>query len=319
MNSRSKTFRFAAIGAVTLAVAATIFAQTQPPAPAPGAPQAAPEPQVDPNKVVIEVAGSKMTAGEFDAFLAALPPEVQAMAKGPAKRRIGEDLVKLKLLAAEAKKQNLDQTPQFKQQMELMRDNALAGALFSKLQGELVTDADVQKYYDENKTSFETVTASHILVGTGGQEGLTDEQAKAKAQELKKKLEGGADFAAIAKEASADPGSKDDGGALPPFTRGEMVPEFEQVAFSVEPNKVSDPVKTRFGYHLIKVNKREVTPLEEVKEEIVETLRPKKLETVVEELKKQANPKLDEAFFGPPLPAPPAQGIPGAPATPAQQ
>ena len=324
MKNFTKTFRFAAAGALSLAVGATLVAQTQQPggapgaAPggAPGAAQAAPEPQVDPGKVVITVGGSKMTAGEFNDFLSALPPEVQAMAKGPAKRRIAEDLVKLKLLASEAQKQQLDQTPKFKQQMELMRDNALAGALFSKLQTSLVSDADVQKYYDENKASFERVTAAHILVSPGGQSGLTEEQAKAKADDLKKKLDGGADFAAVAKENSADPGSKDEGGAMPPFTRGEMVPEFEEAAFKLEPNKVSDPVKTKFGYHLIKVTKKEASPLEEVKEEILETLRPKKLESVVEDLRKQANPQLDDTFFGPPLPATPAPGdAPVAPPT----
>ncbi len=262
--------------------------------------QAGNAPAVDPNKVVLKVGDSQMTAAQFDDFVDALPKEVQQMAKGPAKRRVAEDLIKLKLLAAEGKKQGLDQTAKFRQQMDLMRDNALAGALISELQGKLVTDAEVQKYYEEHKADYERVTARHILIATGGEKALSDEAAKAKADELKKKLDNGADFAAVAKAESADPGSKDDGGALQPFGRGQMVPEFEQVAFGQKEGAISAPVKTRYGYHIIQTQKMDVAPLAEVKDEITELLRPAKLEGMIEELKKAANPVLDESFFGPP-------------------
>jgi parvulin-like peptidyl-prolyl isomerase len=125
-------------------------------------------------------------------------------------------------------------------------------------------------------------------------------QAKAKADEIRARLQKGEDFAALAKANSSDPGSKEDGGLLQPFTRGTMVPEFEQAAFGQKENEISQPVKTRFGYHIIQTQKIETPPLAEVKEEIAESLRPQRLETFVEELKKQANPTLDETFFGPP-------------------
>jgi peptidyl-prolyl cis-trans isomerase C len=277
-----------------------------------GAPPAAAEqPKVDPNKVVLTVGESKMTAAEFDAFLQELPPEVQMMAKGPQKRRIGEDVLKLKLLAGEAKRQKLDETAKFKQQMEMMRDNALAGAIFKELQNKLVTDQDVQKYYDDKKGDFEKVTARHILI-MPGEDGVADEPAaKAKADALKKQLDGGADFAALAKANSADKGSKENGGQLDPFRRGEMVPEFDAKAFELKPNAISEPVKSKFGYHIIQTLKKDTPPLEEVKEDIIDQLRPVKLEQFLADLKGKNNATLDEAYFG--AAQPPAQ--PGTPAT----
>jgi peptidyl-prolyl cis-trans isomerase C len=286
---------------------ATLVAQVaKPAAPAPAASTVS----ADPNKVVLQVGDSKMTVGEYENFVANLPAEVQAMARGPAKRRIAEDLVKLKVLAAEAKKQGLDQTVQFKQQMELMRDNALAGALINSAQGKLVGDQDVEKYYNEHKAEFERATARHILIPVGGAGGQTDEQAKTKADAIKKRLDKGEDFAAIAKAESADPGSKDDGGMLQPFGRGQMVPEFEQVAFSQKDNAISPPVKTRFGYHIIQTIKKETQPLADVKDEIGEILRPQKVEAMVEQLKKDAKVQLDESFFGPPVAAPAPGAMP---------
>ena len=88
----------------------------------------------------------------------------------------------------------------------------------------------------------EEVPARHILVET-----------EDKAKELKEKIKSGGDFAALAKENSKDPGSKDDGGNLGYFGRGQMVPQFEEVVFKLNKGEVSDPVKTQFGWHLVKV------------------------------------------------------------------
>ena len=91
--------------------------------------------------------------------------------------------------------------------------------------------------------------ARHILLKTG--EGKDEAAVLKQAQELVTKLSGGANFEELAKEFSEDPGSKENGGDLGFFGRGQMVPEFEKAAFALQPNQISDPVKTQFGYHII--------------------------------------------------------------------
>jgi len=250
---------------------------------------------VDPNKVVLSVGESKMTAGEFEAIIATLPPDTQAMARGPARRRLAEELVKLKCLAGEARRLGLDQTARFKQQLDLLRENALAQAMMENV----VSDDDLKKHYDANQKDYEKVTARHILISTAPDKGMSDAQAKAKADDLKQQLDKGGDFAALAKANSADPGSAARGGELPALPRGQLVPEFEQVAFGQAVNQISQPVKTRFGYHIIQTTRKEITPFDQVKGEIAEHLRPQRIEQVIDDLKKKAQPQIDESYFGP--------------------
>lgn len=137
-----------------------------------------------------------------------------------------------------------------------------------------VTDEEIESYFEENKESFGTqdeVEASHILV--------EDENL---AKEIAEKLKDGGDFAELATEHSEDPGSAVNGGELGFFPRGEMMPEFEEAAFSMEVGAISDLVKTDFGYHIIHVtDKKEAkeATLEDNKEDIKEALFEEKLNT----------------------------------------
>jgi len=140
-----------------------------------------------------------------------------------------------------------------------------------------VVDRDLELYYQDHREEFrqeEEACASHILVkvkaGEAG-EGHPDEEAKAIAQGLLDQVKAGADFAALAKKSSEDQGSAANGGDLGCFSAGRMVPEFDDAVFALEPGKVSDLVKTSFGYHVIRLASRRestVEPLAQVKERI---------------------------------------------------
>ncbi|MDR4945188.1 peptidylprolyl isomerase [Neobacillus cucumis] len=142
-----------------------------------------------------------------------------------------------------------------------------------------ISEQDVKKEYENNYK--EEVRASHILVN--------DEKT---AKEVKTKLDHGEDFAKLAGEYSIDPGSKDKGGNLGYFTKGKMVPEFDNAVFSMAVGKVSNPVKTQYGYHIIKVTDKKINKFEDVKDEIKKELMMKKskpIDTMITKLQKDAD------------------------------
>ncbi|CAN8140047.1 peptidyl-prolyl cis-trans isomerase D [uncultured Thiomicrorhabdus sp.] len=155
------------------------------------------------------------------------------------------------------------------------------------------TDEAVQAFYDENKSLFatpETRSARHILIRT--QPGVDAEAALKKIEEIKAKVDAGEDFAELAKENSEDPGSAVSGGDLGNFEQGMMVPEFDQAVFSMQEGQVSEPIKTEFGYHLIKlekINERAVTPLVEVRDEVIAKYQAQQAERQFFDLLEQLN------------------------------
>ncbi|HTZ58814.1 MAG TPA: peptidylprolyl isomerase [Acidobacteriaceae bacterium] len=142
-----------------------------------------------------------------------------------------------------------------------------------------VSNQDIERYYQAHQKDFqvpEEVKVRHILIKVpAGADTKTDAAAKQKAEDLLKQIKAGADFAALAKANSDDPGSKEQGGELGMIQRGVTVPEFEKTAFGLQPGQVSGVIKTQFGYHIIKVEEKQTAhlrPLDEVKAQIVATL-----------------------------------------------
>jgi len=187
------------------------------------------------------------------------------------------------------------------------------------------TDAEIKKFYDENPSQFEEpemVRASHILLSTRDMttnKELSDEQKAAKrktAEDLVKRARAGEDFAKLAKEYSEDPGSKDNGGEYK-FPRGQMVKEFENTAFSLKTNEVSDVVTTQFGYHVIKLSEKypakkhdlaEVSP--KIKDYLVQVAIQKQAPEYLDKIQKDAGVEiLDESLR--PTPADVAASAPG--------
>ncbi len=161
----------------------------------------------------------------------------------------------------------------------------------------VVTEDEAKSYYSENEKNLEQVKASHILISPDTSDPNADPNqarasAKTKAQELLEQLKNGADFAELAKANSADPGSASNGGDLGFFERGKMVPVFENAAFELAVNQLSDPVETQFGYHIIKVTDRKNT-FGQFKDDILDMLKTKKMTELstqhIESLRAEAN------------------------------
>ena len=160
------------------------------------------------------------------------------------------------------------------------------------------TDAEIREAYEQRKDTFnasEQVNAAHILIKSEGS-GEADAAARAKAEALAAKAKApGADFARLANENTEDPSGKTTGGKLPPFAHGQMVPEFEQAAFSMAPGEIRGPIKTQFGYHIIKVDSKipaRTRTLEEVRGAIVSELTEKQTTAEMDRQSRELSEKL---------------------------
>jgi peptidyl-prolyl cis-trans isomerase C len=286
---------------------ASLLAQGLQPGPQAPAPPTAPAPVVPPDKVILVVNETKLTAKQFNDLVEALPEQLRNTARGAGRRDFAQNVVKVLLLADEGKSLKIDQTPEFKLQEKIQVANLLAGKTFSQLAENLkLEDADEHAFYDAHKQDYEQVRARHILIRAAGspsaaevgRKELSDAEALAKAQDIRKKLAAGADFATLAAQESDDPGTKGKGGDLSFFKHGQMVPPFDQAAFSLKVGEISEPVKTQFGYHIIRVEARKT--YEDSKLEVDRRLRAEMAQKTLDDMEKKANPTFDPDFFGPP-------------------
>lgn len=264
---------------------------------------------VAPETVVLTVGGYKVTRAQFEELLTVLPDNMRAAAAapGPGRRQVGEQLAELKSIAEEARKRKVDQTPGIQQLIAIQTDNVLAGALAKRITDEIKADEPTLKaYYDAHKSQYEQVKASHVLIRFQGsrvplkpnQKDLTDAEALAKATEIRKQIIAGGDFAAIAKAESDDSGSGAQGGSLGSFPHGQMVAPFDQAAFSLPLGQISEPVKSPFGYHIIKVEEHNTKSFEEARPEIEKQIKPQLTKEAMDRIKKQLPVTLDDAYFG---------------------
>jgi parvulin-like peptidyl-prolyl isomerase len=167
-------------------------------------------------------------------------------------------------------------------------------------------DAALHAYYDAHKADFEQLHARHILIRMKGstvpvkpgEKDLTDEEALAKAQELEKRIKAGEDFSKLAGAESDDAKTAINGGDLGTFGHGSMVPSFDEAAFKLATGQVSEPVKSQFGYHIIKIESRETKSFEQVKPEIEKKLGPEEAKKGLEALEKSTKTVYDPEFFG---------------------
>ena len=188
--------------------------------------------------------------------------------------------------------------------IEKLRSDAKIDMCISKMmEAEMATqappaDAQIREFYDKNPEKFkqdEAIRASHILFRVPeNADAATKKKAMDEAQSVLKQARSGADFAELAKKHSAD-GSAQQGGDLNFFSRGQMVPAFDQAAFALKPGEISDIVTTQFGYHIIKLTERRAAstvPFEQVsvriKEYLTEQKKQQKAQAFIDSLKQKA-------------------------------
>jgi peptidyl-prolyl cis-trans isomerase C len=209
--------------------------------------------QTDPDPVVATVNGQPIHASDVKAATDTLPAQARAMPPAQLYPMVLDQLVDEQALVAEAKKTGLDKDPDVARTVRMAEDRALATALLSKLVRPQVTDETIKARYDQEiagKPGEPEVHARHILVND-------EATAKKIIAELKK----GADFAALSKQYSKDPGASAQGGDLGFFKKTDMVPEFANAAFALKDNEVSPvPVKSQFGWHVIQTLAHRTAP-----------------------------------------------------------
>jgi peptidyl-prolyl cis-trans isomerase C len=284
----------------------------RPPAPA--------VPQVPPDTVVLTIGEEKITAAEFDHMIEMIPEQYRNQMRTTGRRQFAENIIRLKIMSHQAHKEKLEDTPEYKKQLAFQAEQILAQQFYQHLTATTkVDEATARKYYEEHKSDYLQVKARHILIRAKGSsvplkkdaKELTDEEALAKAKEIRQKLVNGGDFEALAKAESDDAGSGAKGGDLGTFGHGRMVPAFEEVAFKIPVGEISEPVKSQFGYHIIKVESRQEKTFVEVREEIERKLDGDEVKKKMDDLKTEANVVMNPEYFGPAptAGAPPLGGI----------
>ncbi len=275
--------RRASAVALMFAIPDLAVAQASKPAPAAAAP-------VSPDSVVASVNGRPITQG--DVAIAAEDPALSLPGVDDAQKKglLVDYMVDLKVGAQAAEAAKVGDTPEFKRKLAYFRDKLLLDDYLEQEAKKAATPEAEKAVYEQTVKLMkpeDEVHARHILV---------DNEAEAK--KIAARIKGGEDFSKVAAETSKDPGSKAEGGDLGWFSKERMVPEFADAAFALKPRQVSDPVKTQFGWHVIKVEDTRTKPqpsFDELKEQIDQHLIRKSQQDLILKLRSEARVERTEA------------------------
>ncbi len=246
-------------------------------------------------KVLAKVDGEPITEDDVADAMADIGPGLPQKLEGAARQKYVLDyLIDLKLAAKKAEADKLTDSPEFQRKMAYYRDKLAMEQLLGSVAKAATTEEAERKAYDEAAKAEppqQEIHARHILLPT-------EDEAKAALARVK----GGEDFAKVATELSKDPGGE--GGDLGWFTKDRMVPEFSEAAFKLKEGEISDPVKTQFGWHIIKVEgvrTKTFPPFEQVKDQAARYVSQKAESETIAQLHSAAKIELFDAD-GKPLP-----------------
>ncbi|MFC1516955.1 peptidylprolyl isomerase [Candidatus Margulisiibacteriota bacterium] len=249
-------------------------------------------------KVIVTVGEEKITIDDFKERLEELPPQFRGYySSEQGKSKFLDQLIQERLLYLDARAKRMDSETEVKEAVDRARKNIIVAYYVNKvLKNVVITDKELKDFYNANKNKYlapARVRASHILVDT-----------KQKADEILAKLTAGADFETLAKEESQAPSAKESAD-VGWFEKGQMVKPFESAAFALQVGETSLPVKTQYGYHIIRVTDKaaqQQKSFEQVKatirEELLREAQNKKLDRMVSKLKDKINVNIDQAALG---------------------
>ncbi|MDB5552759.1 MAG: peptidylprolyl isomerase [Rhizobium sp.] len=239
--------------------------------------------------VIAKIDGAEIKKSDLALALGNLDPQLAQLPDDQKNLAALSTIIDAKVIAVKARAEKLDQTPDFKARLDFILDRELHNTYFKKHVVDVVTDAEIKARYDKEVAALppvEEVRARHILV-------KTEDEAKA----IIKEIGEGKDFAELAKAKSTDP-NKSDGGDLGYFKKGMMVPEFEAVVFTMNKGDVTKvPVKTQFGFHVIKVEDKRVAPpppFDQVKDQIKQVVMRDKYMEMLKTSREGAKIEVDD-------------------------
>ncbi len=225
------------------------------------------------NKVLAKVNGKEITQFDLEQFLKSLGPERSAQLNNEeGKKKLLEEMINQNLYLADAIDSKIEETAEFQNEMARMKEVMLTQVnINTTMKGIGIIETEIEEYFNENKSKYDlpdSTNTSHILVDD--EELINEIHGKLLKNDIK--------FEDAAKEHSKCPSSQK-GGELGMYPRGQMVPKYESVAFTLKVGEISKPVKTQFGYHIIKLNAKEKAmeaKFEDVKTQVTNEFRSKK-------------------------------------------
>ena len=216
--------------------------------------------------VVARVNGTDIRESDLAMAEDDLGAEIQQLPPDHRREQLVSYVADVMLAAQAAEARNLQKTDDFRQREAFFRRKLLMGLMLQDHARSLVTEEALRKVYDEQikpMGAAEEIRARHILFRADPKDEKAQAEAQARAQAALERLKKGEDFATVAGELTEDPSGKENGGDLDYFTKDQMVPEFANIAFQMQPGQVSNPVRTQFGWHIIKLEDRRNRPVPE--------------------------------------------------------